>query len=148
MTGSAIKMDVDTRQVSAMLGRFRKRTGNMRPALKIIGQVIRTSIIETFEAGGRPEAWEPLSEATLLTKKGGAILVNQGFAGGLMGSVHEEVGDNYVMVGTDKVYGAIHQFGGQAGRGQKVTIPARPWLEIQDEDWPEMLAELNDYLMG
>lgn len=34
-------------------------------------------------------------------------------------------------------YAAIHQFGGQAGRGRKVTIPARPYMdtELQEDDY-------------
>ena len=127
---------------------LKHRFGHMRPAMKIIGQTIRTSVVENFQQGGRPEAWEPLSDATLLTKRGNKILVNQGFEGGMMGSIHPESGENWVMVGTDKKYAAIHQFGGKAGRGHKVTIPARPFMEIQDEDWLEITEQLNDYLMG
>lgn len=39
--------------------------------------------------------------------------------------------------------GALHQFGGQAGRGRKVTIPARPFLPIRDGavDLPTAWAE-------
>jgi len=148
MTGSAIVVDVDTKPVSDMLKKFRHRMGTLKPAMKIIGQIMRTSIVENFQKGGRPDAWEPLSDETLLTKKGDKILINQGFAGGLMGSIHPEIGDDYVMVGTDKKYAAIHQFGGKAGRGGKVTIPARPFLLIQDEDIDDITEELNDYLMG
>lgn len=32
--------------------------------------------------------------------------------------------------GSNKPYAAIHHLGGQAGRGKKVTIPARPYLPI------------------
>lgn len=154
MTGSAIVVDVDTKPVSDMLKKFRHRMGTLRPAMKIIGQLMRTSIVENFQKGGRPDAWTPLSDETLLTKKGDKILINQGFAGGLMGSIGVEnkgiyeVGDDYVMVGTNKEYAAIHQFGGKAGRGNKVTIPARPYMMIQDEDIDDITAELNDYLMG
>jgi phage virion morphogenesis protein len=148
MTGTAIQVDVDTRQVEAMLKAMKRRFGHMRPAMKIIGQTIRTSVVENFQQGGRPDAWEPLSDATLLTKKGDKILVEQGFAGGLEGSIHPEHGDNWAMVGTDKAYGAIHQFGGPTGRGHKTMIPARPFLEIQDEDWQAIIEQLNDYLMG
>ena len=148
MTGTAIQVDVDTRQVAAMLRKMKHRFGHMRPAMKIIGQTIRTSVVENFQQGGRPDAWQPLSDATLLTKKSGKVLVEQGAAGGLMGSIHPESGDNWVMVGTDKVYGAIHQFGGPTGRGHKTMIPARPFLEIQDDDWLEIVEQLNDFLMG
>ncbi|MFZ5537436.1 MAG: phage virion morphogenesis protein [Pseudomonadota bacterium] len=32
------------------------------------------------------------------------------------------------MVGSNKRYAAIHQFGGQAGRKRRATLPARPYL--------------------
>lgn len=147
MTGSAIVVDVDTKPVSDMLKKFRHRMGSLKPAMKIIGKIMRTSIVENFQEGGRPDAWTPLSDETLLTKKGDKILIDSGV---LKGSIHPdpEVGEDYVIVGTNKKYAAIHQFGGKAGRGGKVTIPARPFMLIQDEDIDDITAELNDYLMG
>jgi hypothetical protein len=32
------------------------------------------------------------------------------------------------VVGSNKRYAAIHQFGGQAGRKRRATLPARPYL--------------------
>ena len=32
------------------------------------------------------------------------------------------------VIGSDVVYAAIHEFGGMAGRGRRVKIPARPYL--------------------
>lgn len=148
MTGTAIEINVDDKGLKKVLGRFLARAGNMKPAMKIIGQIIRTSVVQNFQDGGRPTEWEPLAESTLLTKKGGKILIEQGFAGGLMGSSHEKVTANSVLVGTNKVYAAIQHWGGMAGRGRKVKIPARPWLMIQDEDWPEIVAELDEYLLA
>lgn len=43
-----------------------------------------------------------------------------------------------VTIGTNLVYGAIHHFGGQAGRNKSVTLPARPWLVVQPEDYEEI----------
>lgn len=49
---------------------------------------------------------------------------------------------------------AIHQFGGKAGRGHQVTIPARPYLTVRQDGtlYPQeqalVLQVLNDYLMG
>jgi hypothetical protein len=47
------------------------------------------------------------------------------------------------VVGTNVVYAAIHQMGGQAGRGGRVKIPARPFLMVQDEDWREIGRQLG-----
>lgn len=49
--------------------------------------------------------------------------------------------------GTNVVYAAIHQFGGAAGRkDRRVTIPARPFLGVSNEDRTELLAIINDHL--
>lgn len=52
-----------------------------------------------------------------------------------------------VEIGTNVIYGAIHQFGGAAGRkDRRVTIPARPFLGVSNEDSTELLAIENDHL--
>ena len=148
MTGAAISINADTAQVEQRIDEIARRMGNARPAYEIIGEIVRTSILRNFEAGGRPRQWAPLSPHTLARKRGSQVLVEAGHAGGLMGSIHYEAAADHVLVGTDKVYGAIHQFGGMAGRGRKVKIPARPYLDIQDEDWTEINDALGDYLVS
>jgi phage virion morphogenesis protein len=39
-----------------------------------------------------------------------------------------------VTVGASPIYALIHQLGGKAGRGRNVTIPARPYLGISDNE--------------
>ena len=36
----------------------------------------------------------------------------------------------FARIDSNKKYAAIHHLGGKAGRGRKVTIPARPYLPI------------------
>lgn len=110
-------------------------------------------------------AWAPLSPATLVsqfegrgkTKKafkqrtrGGEFQVTAGFGrfleqkkilqdkgvrGGLRGDVSYLAEDGRVEVGFSRVYGRIHQLGGEAGRkSAPVTIPARPILGLSDDD--------------
>jgi len=45
----------------------------------------------------------------------------------------------------NKVYAAIHQLGGQAGKNKKITIPARPYLKLTDNDFEEILAKTVKY---
>lgn len=147
MAGTAIEILHNIDEISSKVKTVEQRLGHLQPALAIIGETVRTSVVRNFEKGGRPRGWQELSPVTLAQKKGGSILVGKGHAGGLMGSIHAEVGKNSVMVGTNKIYGAIHQFGGQAGKNKKVTIPARPFLMIQDQDWKEINDELGDYIL-
>ena len=58
-------------------------------------------------------------------------------------------GSDLVQIGTNPAahdYAAIQQFGGQAGRGRKVRIPARPFMLLQDEDVAEMTEQGRAYV--
>ncbi|MCZ7599370.1 MAG: phage virion morphogenesis protein [Gammaproteobacteria bacterium] len=57
-------------------------------------------------------------------------------------------GAKQVEVGTNLVYGAIHQFGGRAGRGHSVNIDARPYLGLSAEDEDEVVGILRDFVEG
>jgi len=147
MGGVAVSVKIDDKKVRALLTGVLKRMGNPAPAMKIIGAIVRTSIVRNFEKGGRPTKWQALSPETLKKKKGSAILREQGMAGGLMGSVNYKPYSNKVVISANKVYAAIHHFGGKAGRGRKVTIPARPYMMVQYEDWREIEAMLDDFII-
>lgn len=147
MAGSAIIYQQSGALVNSKMQEIAARFGSAQPALEIIGETLTASVMRNFEKGGRPDGWEPLAEATLAVKKGGSILVGKGHAGGLLGSIHYQAEETVVYVGTDKIYGAIHQFGGMAGPGRKVEIPQREYLLVQPEDEEEFLAALNDFLL-
>jgi len=96
---------------------------NNTPAMKVIGSIVRTSVIRNFEKGGRPKRWKKHSKTTQKRRgKGAPILRDQGFAGGLMGSIHTEAHRDRAIVGTDKIYGAVHQFGAKKGEFGTVAV--------------------------
>ncbi|MDF1592598.1 MAG: phage virion morphogenesis protein [Desulfobacterales bacterium] len=173
MTGAAIEINVkiDDQKVRQLIARIRQRQRDMTPAMKIIGETVRSSVIRNFEKGGRPTKWEPSK------KKKGKTLMVQGLGGGLAGSINVRAASDSVIVGTNKKYAAVHQSGAAKGsfnkgspvdmmirahlrKGIKVRahtrrmklprgdIPARPFLMVQDEDWSEIRAALSDYLLG
>lgn len=49
-------------------------------------------------------------------------------------------------VGSNVVYARIHQLGGQAGRGRKITLPARPYLGLSADDREEIEALVAAHL--
>lgn len=147
MGGAAVSVKTDDRDVQRLLGGVLKRLSDTGPAMKVIGSIAHTSIVRNFEKGGRPDKWKKLSPATLKKKKGGKILVNQGFAGGLLGSISFKAFSKKAVAFAGKIYAAIHHFGGMAGRGKKVEIPARAYMMVQDEDWEEMKDALNDFII-
>ena len=61
------------------------------------------------------------------TRRGGKILQ---LSGQLAGSISTGATNSFARIGSNKEYAAIHHLGGKAGRGRKVTIPARPYLPI------------------
>ena len=50
--------------------------------------------------------------------------------GELHDSISTQSGNGYARIGSNIKYAAIHHFGGQAGRGKKLTLPARPYLPV------------------
>lgn len=71
-----IDIKIDDTEVKDLLDKLAKRSSDMTPAMKTIGEIIRTSVVTNFEVGGRysepgswrggSNRWQPLSAATLL----------------------------------------------------------------------------------
>jgi phage virion morphogenesis protein len=149
---SGVTIKIDTSDLQKLLSGLLKRMDNLSGPMAILGETILTSIQENFESGGRPTRWEPLAPSTIVERerKGkwpGRILVRTGVSGGLLGSISYEAFPRKAVVSANKIYAAIHHFGGKAGRGGKTDIPARPYMMIQDEDMDEMQAALKNYIL-
>jgi len=142
-----IKVEIEDQGVKALLAGLQERCENPTPAMKEIGEIVRSSIIKNFEQSGRPNKWQPLAAATIKKKRGGAgkTLID---SARLMNSITTRAHSNRVEIGTSVIYARIHQLGGIAGRGRKVEIPARPYLMVQDEDWSPIREVLSRYLTG
>lgn len=131
------------------LNQLAEKTLDLRPLMRNIAGILEDSVEENFEQQGRPK-WKGLKKPTIeyRTKKGyypGKILTMRGE---LAASITSNYDDNSAVVGTNKVYAAIHQFGGEAGRGKKVEIPARPYLKLGDKENAEIINEVKNYLQG
>jgi len=156
MAGSTISIEVKDEGVKKMFGDALNRLKNLLPLMKIFGQVVVTSVRHNFEQSGRPAKWAPNSPVTLARKKGRRILIGKGGQrSGLLGSIHSQPESFQVRVGTDKIYGAVQQFGaargafGQTKRGAPIpwgNIPGRPFIMVQPEDWTEMTKEGYGYI--
>lgn len=121
---TAFTVTVDDAEVRKALQRLSAAAADPRPALEAVGDKLYEITRNTFGASTDPwgRAWRP-------TKAGNRPLIGAGrFLSGP--SLFHRVEGNAVTVGSSAIYAAIHQFGGQAGRGKKVTIPARPFLPI------------------
>lgn len=158
MAGTQIT--VDDAKVLATLKELRERGANPRPALLSIGEYLLQAHDRRFTDQRDPEGnpWAPLSEAYKKTKRRNADKVLQ--LNGYLRRLAYQVDGETLQLGTNRVYGAAHQFGarrGDFGRGSYKTrkggfqipwgnIPARPYLGINDENRSRIALELTDYL--
>lgn len=142
----AVRISVDDRLVQQVLAQLAARSNDLTPAMDEIGGMLVASVQSRFERAAGPDgaAWPPLSAATLLRRGAGARPLRH--TGRLYGSITHRADRRQVEVGSNVIYAAIHQLGGQAGRGRKVNIPARPYLGIDRDDETEAVAILTDHL--
>jgi len=170
-----IKMD-GADAVRAYLNKIADRAGNMRPIMKAIGDRVAEQTKRRFEKGGPAPDGTPWAKVKKPHPKARGILR---ITDQLKNSIrYQLVGNNAVAIGTNKVYAAIHQLGGEisqgarselflrnrarsgkfkkgtkAGRGytfrdRTIGIPARPFLGLSRADSDEIISRINNYITG
>lgn len=142
-----IEIKIDNKKVEKALLEIAQKTSNLRPLMKNIAGIMADSTEENFKVEGRPK-WKDLSEKTKTARKKtghypGQILQ---VSGQLALSVTTQYDDSSAVIGSNKVYAAIHQLGGQAGKNKRTTIPARPYLKLTDDDFDEIISIVEKYL--
>lgn len=141
-----IEIKLNNKEVESRLLDWVKRSENLRPLMKNIAGIMADSTEENFKEEGRPK-WKDLSEKTKTARKKtghypGQILQ---VSGQLALSVTTQYDDSSAVIGSNKVYAAIHQLGGQAGKNKKTTIPARPYLRLTENDYHDILEVIEKY---
>ncbi|MBS0212317.1 MAG: phage virion morphogenesis protein [Proteobacteria bacterium] len=165
MTGARIEITLDDQAAQAALARVQEQLGpaGLALAFKDIGEYLVRATRERGEREVSPDgaAWDPLSPAYMRwkqRKRPGAKKLHFDFH--MLGDqLSAQVDGDSLLVGTNAVYGAIHQFGGTIShaafsrvRDKSVspahgtTIPARPWLGVSDEDGEEIVQIMQGYL--
>lgn len=146
MPDEPIEIKIDNKKVEKALLEIAQKTSNLRPLMKNIAGIMADSTEENFKEEGRPK-WKDLSEKTKTARKKtghypGQILQ---VSGQLALSVTTQYDDTSAIIGSNKVYAAIHQLGGQAGKNKKTTIPARPYLSLFENDYHDILEVIEKY---
>ncbi|NLR73572.1 phage virion morphogenesis protein [Leeia aquatica] len=144
---SMLSLTIDDAQLQAALLRLEQAAIDLRPAMRQIAQALLLETERNFEEEGRPR-WAPLADATVRARLGGKKAYKKSGAlrasaqrqlagmrilqhtGQLASSITTNYDSTQAVIGSNKVYAAIHQFGGKAGRGRSVDIPARPFLPV------------------
>lgn len=154
MAGAMLDVTLDASQIGSALEELARRLGDLTTPFNDIGEYLHQSADERFQRKVAPDGspWAPLSAVTLAKKKGTGILREKGT---LQDTLRKQVTTTELAFGTDRPYGAVHQFGQKKGasgssKGRPIPwgdIPARPYLGLSSDDETEVVLIIHDYLM-
>ncbi|HEX22781.1 MAG TPA: phage virion morphogenesis protein [Chromatiales bacterium] len=136
---------IEDKAILQGLRRLERAGGNMRTAFMDIGESMLLSTEDRFnnqvDPDGRP--WVELADSTRKRKRHTKILSERLI---LRGSIEYIPSATQLEWGTRlQDYSRIHQFGGMAGRGRLVKIPARPYLGISAADRDLIIRKLEEH---
>lgn len=165
----SMQVTIDDAEVKDLIKQLGDRAADFKKPMTIAAEYMRFSIENNFKEGGRPTKWPPSKRAQ---RQGGQTLRDKGR---LLDSITYEAAEDSLRIGTNVKYARIHQFGGiipggiiRATRSKAlrwlgpdgkprfaksvnrpaITIPARPFLVVQDEDVEEIKSIIREYLMS
>ncbi|EKG5017763.1 phage virion morphogenesis protein [Salmonella enterica subsp. diarizonae] len=134
-----VTITINDKSLRQSLSALELAATDLTPAMRKIAGTLLTETLLNFEDEGRP-AWTPSLSAQ---ERDGMTLQDKGNAGGLKGSISTDYDTSRAMIGTNKVYGPIHQFGGEAGRNHSVELEARPYLPLTGDGELQPEAETS-----
>ena len=172
---SSFSITTTSKAVTNLLKTLANRARSPGPVLEVIGTGIVERTKRRFDTSTGPDgqAWLPNAESTIgmlaarlgashrkkdgeLNAKGARVVANKkpliGESGDLRRQIVSAVTGGALTVTETPEYAAIQQFGGKAGRGLKVTIPARPSLPIHQDgslyptDQAIIMQQLTDFM--
>ena len=148
MAGVSLKIDTQGGDaIQKALNRIAQSGRNLREPLGDIGEHLLNSHRKRWALEKSPDGvpWEPLSEQYAERKRekrpAAGMLVYDDL---LKGTLRYQISGNALELGTDRPYGATHQFGRDFGRG--APIPARPFLGLSTADERDVLDILREHL--
>lgn len=152
MSGVTLHIDYDDRQIQRVLTRLIETGQNPASIMKDIAVLGENSTRDRFQNGVAPDgsAWKPSHR---VMERGGKTLID---SSRLLDSIVSNSGGDFAEWGSNAIYAAIHQVGGEirakTGKGlffktpdgsgrrvKKVTIPARPYLGVNSDDEDNIL---------
>lgn len=161
MSAVSLDYEIQDARVRAAFGAFVQIAGNPEPVMGDIAAIGEASTRERFATQTDPKGnkWKQSLRARLT---GGKTLTLDGHLGDSVTSRHDSSSAEW---GVNRIYGAIHQFGGviraKTAKGlrfrlangddvivQKVTMPARPYLGISAGDEADILAAIEKRIGG
>jgi phage virion morphogenesis protein len=164
-----IGIDIPYTPVVRALREIVQQLSDRRELMASLAGIMHRAVEDNFEAQGRPR-WADLHPGTKAARRKlgqwpGQILVR---SGQLAASITPYSDNDQALVGTNKAYAAIQQFGGQTRphiikpRNKRALafggvvvrqvkhpgskIPARPFLSLTEQDGQDMLDEASAFI--
>lgn len=132
-----LTIELNSQHLQQTLSQIEDAIGDLTTLMQAIAAELASQTEENFEHEGRPE-WPELSDVTIerRAKQGhwpGQML--QVSAGGLAASIVTHATDSSAVVGSNKPYAAMMQFGGEQAEFPCLwgDIPGRPYLPMTGE---------------
>lgn len=150
MAGARIELEVDTREAQTALQQAVQSLGpaGLAPLLSMIGEYLlgatRDRAAQELSPDGQHwRALEPSYRRWKEKKRPGVPILK--FDNHMLGDQlsWQLDGDAAVLVGTNAVYGAIHQFG---SRDPTRRLHPRPWLGVSTDDEGNIVQLVLDHL--
>jgi phage virion morphogenesis protein len=151
MAGTSVTINVDDQQILAALRQLTVIANNLAPVFPEIGEQLKINATERFVQQVDPDdnPWHELSDVTKArkTQNTNKILVE---STDLMRLLRYQINGDDLEFGTDRIYGAMMQFGGTKAQYSHLwgDIPARPYLGISNKDKTDVLTILSRHIQA
>jgi len=149
---STLELELKDPQARRILRLLAKALSDKRRLMAGIANELLAQTERNVRLEGRPK-WPALAPSTQKARArkghGASSPILRGRPPNLARNFVIAFSDDHAAIKNPTNYAAIHQFGGQAGRGLNVAIPARPFLPVKADKKtlsPEMQQSLNKLL--
>lgn len=144
MSGIIIRAEITDNGIRAKLTALTALGRNPADAMRDIATYGKATTRERFRMQIGPDGnrWKPSLRVQL---HGGKTLTKDGHLGD---TITSRSGSNFAEWGSNRIYAAIHQLGGNAGRGLRSKIVPREYLGVNDENDSDILDILQARIEG
>jgi phage virion morphogenesis protein len=149
MAGDGVAYQWDDREFQRMLKETIGRVTDFTPAMKSFSEYMVTRTSERFDREQAPDGsgWQSLKPATVAAKQAAGKIDKILQRNGFLRLVHPRANKDSAGVYSSRVYAAIHNRGGMAGRGRRTRIPKREFLGFNDQDIKEFHETVKDWIV-
>ncbi|MFZ1326220.1 MAG: phage virion morphogenesis protein [Candidatus Contendobacter sp.] len=141
MAGASIEITVHDADIRKLLEQLQAKLGDLTPVFRDLGEALTLSHRERFARAVAPDGtpWPALSPRYRASKKKNQdkLLVLDGW----LRQLHYQAAPDALRIGTDRLYGATHQFGDPSRH-----LPARPFLGLDEAERAHVMEVLLEWL--